>query len=66
MFALFDVTKRCNLTCKYCGNDSNLGFEDKLDFEEITTALRKMKDNGVGVVSFSGGEVFMRDDFMDV
>ena len=59
------VTERCNLRCRMCGYWKN-PCKDGLsinDFEEIRDRL---KDLNVCVVSLSGGEPFLRKDFLDI
>lgn len=59
-----DVTYRCNERCVHC-------YLDHDDHGELTTAeikdlLQQLADTGVFSVTFSGGEVFMRRDFLEL
>jgi AdoMet-dependent heme synthase len=59
-----DVTYRCNERCVHC-------YLDHDDHGEMTTAeikdlLQELADISVFSVTFSGGEVFMRRDFLDL
>jgi radical SAM protein with 4Fe4S-binding SPASM domain len=59
-----DVTYRCNERCVHC-------YLDHDDHGEMTTAeirglLDQLADAGVFFLVLSGGEVFMRGDFLDI
>lgn len=59
-----DVTYRCNERCVHC-------YLDHDDHGEMTTAeirnvLDELADAGVFFLTVSGGEVFMRRDFLDI
>jgi len=59
-----DVTYRCNERCVHC-------YLDHDDHGEMTTleirgVLDQLADAGVFFLTFSGGEVFMRRDFLDL
>ena len=60
----FDVTYRCNERCVHC-------YLDHDDHGEMTTAeirdvLRQLADAGTFFLTFSGGEVLMRMDFLHI
>jgi radical SAM protein with 4Fe4S-binding SPASM domain len=59
-----DVTYRCNERCVHC-------YLDHDDHGEMTTAeikgvLDQLAEAGVFLLTFSGGEVFMRRDFLEL
>jgi AdoMet-dependent heme synthase len=59
-----DLTYRCNERCVHC-------YLDHEDHGEMTTAeikrvLAEMAEAGVFVVTFSGGEIFLRKDFFEI
>lgn len=59
-----DVTYRCNERCVHC----YLDHEDhgEMTTSEIRDVLDQLADAGVLFLTFSGGEVFMRRDFLDL
>jgi AdoMet-dependent heme synthase len=59
-----DVTYRCNERCSHC----YLDHDDKgeMTTSEIRDLLDQLADAGVFFLAFSGGEVFMRRDFLDL
>jgi radical SAM protein with 4Fe4S-binding SPASM domain len=63
--AQLDVTYRCDLDCQHCYLD------DRRTWPEMTTrewvdVLHQLAAAGVWTVSFSGGEVFQRHDFLEL
>jgi len=59
-----DVTYRCNERCVHC-------YLDHDDHGEMTTAeikhlLDEMAEAGVFILTFSGGEIFLRKDFFEL
>jgi radical SAM protein with 4Fe4S-binding SPASM domain len=60
----FDITYRCNERCVHC-------YLDHHDYGELTTAeikgvIRQLADAQVFFLTFSGGEVFLRRDFLEL
>lgn len=63
------VTDRCNLRCFYCMPEEGIRYlpkKDLLSFEEITRLMSILAPLGVSKVRFTGGEPFVRKDFMDL
>ena len=63
------VTDRCNLRCFYCMPANGMPYEPKahlLNYEEITRLLAVLGDLGFSKVRFTGGEPFLRKDFMQL
>ncbi len=61
------VTDRCNLRCFYCMPANGIPYEPKahlLSYEEITRLLAILGNLGFSKVRFTGGEPFLRKDFM--
>ncbi|MEJ2161905.1 MAG: GTP 3',8-cyclase MoaA [Robiginitalea sp.] len=61
------VTDRCNLRCFYCMPANGIPYEPKahlLSYEEITRLLQVLGGLGFRKVRFTGGEPFLRKDFM--
>ena len=64
---IFEVTRRCNLDCIMCYVvDHNQPHPDELSTEEIKDLLDQLADAGTLKLTFSGGEPFMRPDFLDL
>ncbi|RCX12210.1 radical SAM protein with 4Fe4S-binding SPASM domain [Anaerobacterium chartisolvens] len=67
----FYVTRRCNLTCPFCFNDSTPARHDErcreLTAKEwIDLASEAAEINPNATVSVSGGEPLLRDDIMEI
>jgi MoaA/NifB/PqqE/SkfB family radical SAM enzyme len=59
-----DLTYRCNEQCVHC-------YLDHEDHGEMTTTeikhlLEEMAEAGVFILTFSGGEIFLRKDFFEI
>jgi radical SAM protein with 4Fe4S-binding SPASM domain len=59
-----DLTYRCNERCVHCYLDHN--DHGEMTTAEIKRVLAEMADAGVFVVTFSGGEIFLRKDFFEI
>ena len=65
---LIEVTHRCNLKCTHCYLDlaDRSAIPKELSLEEIKDILDQLADAGTFSVIFTGGEVFLRKDFLDM
>lgn len=69
--AMFEVTHRCNLGCEHCYlTEGPVGrpkpTRQELSLEEIRPVLDQLADAGCFFLTLSGGEVFMRRDFLQI
>lgn len=65
---MIDLTYRCSNNCVHCycvDNNSNKKF-DEMSTEKIKSILNELKALGCLWVTFSGGEPFIRKDFMEL
>jgi MoaA/NifB/PqqE/SkfB family radical SAM enzyme len=62
------ITSRCNCFCDFCELGTNPFYhpEEELTTEQCYKLVDQMADMGISIVTFSGGEVFMRKDFLDI
>ncbi len=61
------VTDRCNLRCFYCMPEKGIDYVDRKDllsYEEMMRLSRIMVGMGISKVRITGGEPFVRRDFM--
>lgn len=61
------VTDRCNLRCAYCSRRERTEYiphESILRYEEMLTLVRAVRGLGVNKVRLTGGEPFVRKDFL--
>jgi len=62
--AFLEVTSKCSLKCKHCINNNYDGKDLCLD--DIHSILKKIRQGGVRLIKFTGGEPFDRDDFEQI
>lgn len=62
----FSVTNKCNCQCKICNIWQTPSFDNELSVAEIDTLFSNPGFVNVDTISFTGGEPFLRNDFMDI
>ena len=69
--AFFEVTYRCNLRCDMCHyleiieeTESNKTYKNEMSAEEVKKAISKLPR--FSLITFTGGEAFMKSDFMEI
>ena len=64
---IWNLIRRCNLTCKHCYSISaDTHFKGELSTEEAYTVLDDLKQYGVPVLILSGGEPLLRPDIFEI
>lgn len=62
----FELTYRCNEKCIHCYEEHSSVSVDELSYEELCDVLDELRDMGVLEVTFTGGEVAVRKDFIKI
>jgi radical SAM protein with 4Fe4S-binding SPASM domain len=62
--AQIDLTYRCNEECVHCYLDHD--DHGEMTTVEIKNLLKEMAEAGVFILTFSGGEIFLRKDFFEI
>lgn len=62
----WEITNKCNLSCKHCLPMSGPARSNELTTEKAMTALEMFQAAGVSRVCFTGGEPFSRNDFSSI
>ena len=62
--AQLDLTYRCNEQCVHCYLDHD--DHGEMTTTEIKHLLKEMAEAGVFILTFSGGEIFLRKDFFEI
>lgn len=63
----FELTNNCNLRCKHCYNIKYLeSNNNELSTDEIKKIISEAEKIGCRDMGFSGGEPFMREDFLEI
>jgi radical SAM protein with 4Fe4S-binding SPASM domain len=70
MYGMFEVTRRCPLKCAHCYNNQPLNdqeaLHDELTFDEHCRIVDELTDAGCLWLTYTGGEIFAREDFLDI
>ncbi len=62
--ALFELTHRCNLSCRHCYVVPD--GKKELTYDEICHILDQLAEAGTLFLTFSGGEILLREDFFEI
>lgn len=62
----FYLTNKCNLRCPHCYMYSGEGLDDELTTDEIFSILNNFSSIGGKSVTFSGGEISVRKDILEI
>ena len=64
---IWNLIRRCNLTCKHCYSISaDTDFPNELNTEQVFEVMDDLKRFGVPVLILSGGEPLLRPDIFDI
>ncbi|MBF0194117.1 MAG: heme d1 biosynthesis radical SAM protein NirJ [Magnetococcales bacterium] len=64
---VWNVIRRCNLTCRHCYTAStDKDFSGELSTNEVFRVLQELKDYSVPAVILSGGEPLLRPDIFEI
>lgn len=66
VYAVWEVTLACDLSCRHCGSRAGRGRPDELTTAEALDLVRQMADLGVREVTLIGGEAYLRDDWLEI
>lgn len=61
----WEITYRCNLRCSHC-YQTGPSSDKELTTEEIYSILDELADSGCLYITFTGGEILLREDFFDI
>jgi len=64
---IWNLIRRCNLTCKHCyATSADKDFPGELDTSQVYEVMDDLKSFGVPVLILSGGEPLMRPDIFEL
>ncbi|MCS6901137.1 MAG: radical SAM protein [Myxococcales bacterium] len=66
VYAVWEITLRCDLTCRHCGSRAGRARPDELTTAECLDLVRQMAELGVREVTMIGGEAYLRDDWTEI
>ena len=62
----FELTRRCNLACRTCFNDSHYPLADELTTSEVMDILSQLEELGTFEIRFTGGGPTTHPDFQEI
>ena len=66
IYAVWEITLRCDLACRHCGSRAGVARPDELTTAECLALVDQMADLGVLEVTLIGGEAYLRDDWLEI
>ncbi len=66
MYAIWELTLRCDLACRHCGSRAGRARRDELTSREALDLVIALRDLGVNEVTLIGGEAYLRSDWLDI
>src|SRR5258708_28180817 len=66
IYAVWEITLRCDLACVHCGSRAGRARPDELTTAECLDLVDQMADLGVREVTLIGGEAYLRDDWLEI
>lgn len=64
---IWEITNECNYTCEYCiFSSTGRKPRGELSFEKVIETLNELKNNNFNYIKFTGGEPFIRSDFIKI
>lgn len=60
------VTDKCNLKCEHCCIGTRIGENGQLSTDELKQIILRISDAKPSVMSFTGGEPFVREDLAEL
>jgi radical SAM protein with 4Fe4S-binding SPASM domain len=66
IYAVWEITLRCDLACVHCGSRAGKARPDELTTAECLDLVDQMADLGVREVTLIGGEAYLRDDWLEI
>ncbi|HVI02179.1 MAG TPA: radical SAM protein, partial [Enhygromyxa sp.] len=63
VYAVWEITLRCDLACRHCGSRAGRARADELSTAEALAMVAQLAGLGVEEVTIIGGEAYLRDDW---
>jgi radical SAM protein with 4Fe4S-binding SPASM domain len=65
-YAVWEVTLRCDLSCKHCSSRAGFARADELTTSEALNLVGQLRDLGVEETTLIGGEAYLRPDWLEI
>jgi radical SAM protein with 4Fe4S-binding SPASM domain len=66
IYAVWELTLRCDLACQHCGSRAGHARSDELSTKECLDLVAQLAALGIKEVTLIGGEAYLRSDWLDV
>lgn len=66
VYAVWEVTLRCDLSCRHCSSRAGRARPDELTTAEALDLVEQLAELGVPEVTLIGGEAYLRDDWLTI
>lgn len=66
IYAVWELTLRCDLACRHCGSRAGHARPDELDADEALALVDQLAELGVREVTLIGGEAYLREDWLTI
>ena len=66
LFAVWEITLRCDQHCRFCGTRAGKARDDELSTEGALDMVRQLAEMGTVEVALHGGEAYLRDDWLTI
>jgi len=66
IYAVWEITLRCDLACRHCGSRAGRARPEELSTDEALDMVSQLADLGVKEVTLIGGEAYLRDDWTTI
>src|SRR5690348_741536 len=66
LYAVWEVTLRCDLSCRHCSSRAGRARPDELTTAEALNLVEQLADLGVLEVTLIGGEAYLREDWTEI
>jgi MoaA/NifB/PqqE/SkfB family radical SAM enzyme len=66
IYAVWEVTLRCDLTCRHCSSRAGRARPDELTTAEAFDLVAQLAELGVREVTLIGGEAYLRGDWLEI
>src|ERR1700688_3451516 len=66
VYAVWEVTLKCDLACRHCGSRAGRARPDELTTAEALDLVAQVAELGVLELTLIGGEAYLRDDFLEI
>lgn len=68
LYVFFELTYKCNLSCRHCYvlKPTHEDLNEELTTTEIKNIIDDLKEVGGFIITFTGGEVFLRPDLLQI